>query len=278
MCSAIMPLGCRSPAAALKSPEVRKHLEMTTVIGREIYLRETLLWWSGNLARATFLPGQEEIIKGWVIDADNLASRPGYRADSSPDVLFLGEVDGEMRVSVIVRCGDTGPESCTALTPPSPMQPSERNLAQLRAVHLASAHPAFQQTSEHYSHAVIPAGQGPDADWWVYLLAVNPDPNLIVLGQHYRAIVDPEGRTVESFAVLSEGGVIDIGTMQLPKDAKPVGITIPHFLDPFPTELHVWAALYYDLDIIVTTDLESKRDGMPLLWRVTSDGDITPFD
>jgi hypothetical protein len=260
--------GCRSPTAALKSPELKKHLDMTTAIGREIYVRETLLWWSGQLARASFLPGQEESIKGWVIDADN----------RSRDVLFLAEVDGEMRVSVIVRCGDSGPESCTAVTPPSPMLPSELNLAQLRAVHTAWAHPAFEQTSEHYTHAVIRAGQGGDADWWVYLMAVTPDPNLIVLGQHYRAIVDPEGRTVESFTALSEGGVIDIGKGEMPEGAKPVAITISHFLDAFPTEIHVWSALYYNLDFVVATELESKRNGMPLMWRVTSDGDIAPFD
>jgi hypothetical protein len=264
VCSVVAVLGCRPRAArSLERAEVREHLALTTLIGREIHRRDMLTWSAGELVRATVPPDQQRSIEAWAIDADH----------PETDVLFFDELGRELHVSFVVHC-ERGAENCRVETPSETMPVSDRNLAQAWAVRTAETHPAFVQTSQAYNSVVIPTGDGPDADWWVYLIALDPNPNLVMLGQHYRFVVDADGRTVESFRSFSDGADV----IELPEGARPISITISHFLDELPTEMHVWAAIYHELDIVVATNVASDPEGMPLLWMVDSDGTISPID
>lgn len=269
VCSTVAVLGgCRSTSSA-DHPELRQQLALTSTIGREIHRRDKLTWWSGELAHATLSPEQGQAVVGWIVDVYNPAT----------DVLFFGTVDDEPRVLFVVRCTGGGPDGCSVDIPSAPMPLSERNLAQYRAVTTAWSHPAFERTSEFYNPVVIPTGEGPDADWWVYLVALNPDPNLIVLGRHYRFVIDGDGDTVRSFRSFSEDAVVlDIGAMELPERAQPIAISVEHLLDEVPTEMHVWAAINYGLELVVVTEPESGRRAPPTLWTVDFTGNIASLE
>lgn len=261
-------LGCGYPLAAdmFARPEVRDHLAFTSVLGREIHRRDKLTWWAAQCAHATLSPEQEQTVVGWVVDLDN----------PETDVLFF---DSEGRVGLVVRCNGVGAETCVGEIPPSPMMLSERNQAQYRAVMAAWDHPSFEQTTEVYGPVVIPAGEGPDVDFWVYLVALNPNPDLLVLGQHYRFVVDASGRTVKSFRPFAEGKTeIDISPAGKPEGARVMSVGVSHFLDEVPTEMHAWAAINYGVGLVVMTESEKKRRSMPLLWQVAPTGEIAPFE
>jgi hypothetical protein len=268
LCSIVM--GCRPPAAkVLDRPGVRERLTFTTALGRELYRRSMLTWWAAQCVRANISSEQWATeVAGIVID----------EAHPETDVLFFDE---EGRIDWVVHCEGEGDETCRAEVPSSPTTVSERDMAEYRAVTTAWEHPGFERTTEMYQPVVIPAGEGPDVDFWVYLIALNPNPDMVVLGQHYRFVVDAEGRTVKSFRPFAEGGggIIDITpSSDLPEGARALSISVWHPLDEVPTEMHVWLALYHTLDLVVTADVESERGGPPVLWLVDYNGNIAPLD
>jgi len=259
--AALSSTGCQNQASS--SPEdseakrvLTERLELASARGREIHRRDMLGWWASDLAQLE--PSRLAAVTGWLLDAD----------DSSA-VHFTIEGEAGPATTMIVRCPGSGPESCATELFADPRPLSDRNLAQVRAVATAAKHPEFSPTSERYNHAVLPA-EG--SRWWVYLIAATTDPNLIMLGRHYRFLVSAAGDEVLEWQAFSKSALtIDARPSADAGPATTVEFTVTHMLDDIPSEMHVWAALNYRTSIDVVT-------GDERIWRVAADGSITQLE
>ncbi|MFO7567903.1 MAG: hypothetical protein R6X02_35005 [Enhygromyxa sp.] len=259
---ALAPAACRrgdssSTPAVGDRGSIPDRLTRATELGREIHRRDMLGWWASDLALAYLEPGDAERLRGWVLDADD----PGT-------VHFFGDYDGQLGTLVLVRCDGSGPQGCAAERLASPAPLSEQNLAQLRALTAAGSHPEFAPSSESYNHVVLPAD---DSRWWVYLIAATTDPDLVMLGRHYRFLVSPDGAEVLEWRAFSKSALVIDRSAELPEGASVAAHVVTHLLDDIPTEMHVWAALNYQTPIGVVTEAG-------VLWMVDPSGAIDQVD
>lgn len=231
-----------------------EQLAQATDLGREIHRRDMFAWWATDAALARLQVGDTAQWRGWVLDADD------------PSIVhFVAEVDGALQTGLLVTCDGTGAQGCEVEVPSSPSPLSDRNLAQLRAVTVAKDHPEFVPTSDRYNHVVIPAD---DSRWWVYLLAATTDPNLVMLGRHYRFLVSADGARVVEMRAFTESAMV-LDRREAPNDAAT--FVVSHLLDDTPTEVHVWAALNYLTPIGVVT-----RSGDS--WMIDATGAISRIE
>jgi hypothetical protein len=165
---------------------------------------------------------------------------------------------------LLVRCIEAN--HCTVERPAEPPPLSERNAAQLHAIATASQHPSFEPTSERYNQVVIPTAE---SRWAVYLIAATTDPNLVMLGRHYRFLISADGGSVVEWRAFSKTALaLELHPAGMPEDASLEALVVTHLLDPIPTELHVWAALNYRTKLGVVI-------GSGTVWMIDVDGSIT---
>jgi len=109
-----------------------------------------------------------------------------------------------------------------------------------------------QPCSDAYNTVVIPRDGEPG--WLAYALAATSDPNLVLVGGHYRAVVSADGRTVLERRNFAKSCLV---LQKNPKDTPPgtevAAYTMSHFLDNTPTEIHVFLNLFYGKPLYVVT-------------------------
>ena len=123
--------------------------------------------------------------------------------------------------------------------------------------------------SNAYNTVVLPRPGEPG--WLAYALAATTDPNLILVGGHYRVTVSADGRTVLDRRAFSKS------CLALPRDPKDIppgaelaAYTVSHLLDNTPTEIHVFLNLLHGKPFYVATPkrrLWSIQDGKIRLLR-----------
>lgn len=237
---------------ALDPAELAHALAEVTALGREIHRRDLFAWWASDAAVPQLTAADAEVLRGWVLDADD------------PSLMyFVAELDGAPHSLLHVRCSEAS--SCSVERPAEPPPLSERNAAQLRAIATARQHPSFEPTSERYNHVVVPTA---DSRWAVYLIAATVDPNLAMLGRHYRFLVSADGARVVDWRAFSKTALaLELHPAGMPEDSSVEALVVTHLLDPIPTESHVWAALNYrtKLGVVIGSTL----------WMIDVDGSIT---
>ncbi|PRQ04910.1 hypothetical protein [Enhygromyxa salina] len=233
--------------------ELASALAEVTATGREIHRRDMFAWWASDAAVPQLTAADAEVLRGWVLDADD----PSL-------VHFVAELDGGPHSLLRVRCSEAS--ACTVERPAEPPPLSERNAAQQRAVATASQHPSFEPTSERYNHVVVPTA---DSRWAVYMIAATVDPNLAMLGRHYQFLVSADGAQVVDWRAFSKTALaLELRPAGMPEGASLEALVVTHLLDPIPTELHVWVALNYRIKLAVMT-------GSSAHWMIDVDGSVT---
>jgi hypothetical protein len=105
--------------------------------------------------------------------------------------------------------------------------------------------------SDAYNTVVLPRDDGPG--WLAYALAATSDPNLILVGGHYRTTVSVDGRTV----LERRGFTKDCMVLKKPQnegpDAHVAAYTLGRVFDKTPTEIHVFLNLLYGKPLYVVT-------------------------
>ncbi|HNS21753.1 MAG TPA: hypothetical protein PKH24_14705 [Sedimentisphaerales bacterium] len=110
-----------------------------------------------------------------------------------------------------------------------------------------------------YNTVVFPRDGQPG--WLAYALAASSDPNLLLVGGHYRATVSADGQTVLEHRALTKDCLVLRNSGSAGPDHDEVAHTVPHALDVRPTEVHVFLNLVCGKPVnVVTAD---RR-----LWRI----------
>jgi hypothetical protein len=109
-----------------------------------------------------------------------------------------------------------------------------------------------QPCSDAYNTVVIPRDGEPG--WLAYALAATNDPNLVLVGGHYRTTVSADGRTIlERRPFAKSCLVLQKNPKNVPPGTEVAAYTMSHFLDNTPTEIHVFLNLFYGKPLYVVT-------------------------
>jgi hypothetical protein len=176
-----------------------------------------------------------------------------FTADDPPEVIC--------RVRVLVRAA--GRPTFEALSPRAPASPEIARLIRARRTAIAALGTPIQPQNP----VVLPGSIVGDDGVLVYLLAGTLRNNVAVFGQHHRALISPDGRSVRKLEPLSKS-VIEIPLEgDVPAGSAPAGLFITHLVTDYPLETHVFTSLLHQTAVFVRT-----ARGM---WRV--DGDMISF-
>lgn len=243
-------VGCsktEQPQAAESVPAIRE-FDVRTVerLGQEIYRRDAYA------ARATDIlseqvGGPEDLeqqkIRGWIVQEQT----------NKVIVRFLKQTEAGYAPAYDIAF--SSPDKGILSHPTGTLSPGE--LAQFKARQLALKN-IREFYSPQYNTIVLRDVDG--EGYLVYALAATTDPDLVVIGGHYRVTVSPDGETVErvdrlfkEFLVLSKSDV--------PKDAEAAVLVASHVVSDTPVETHVCASLQHGQPIFIVT-----MDGE--MWKI----------
>jgi hypothetical protein len=202
-------------------------------LGQAMYAQDREAWKATDLLRAERTDDQlkAENVHGWIVDT--------Y---SDHDVVRF------------IHHGPNGPEAGYDVTffvgkEPVLSQPRDAKLSSAELAKYAARTLALKESeltcSKSYNTVVLPDTQRDG--WLVWVMAATTDPNLIMLGRHYRFSISADGQTVREKDALSHDCLV------LQKSASSDTFVVTHTLSPTPTEAHVFASLSYGLHFYVGT-------------------------
>lgn len=227
-----------SPALAQPAdlaPIRRFDVETIEQLGRAIYDQDRFAWVGTDALLEEVSRDRLAGMIGWIVverDGGHVvrfgqgtmdAPRPFY------DVTFSGRAD-----PVVARAEGTFNDTESAM---------------FRAVALARTG-VTQPCSNRYNSVILP---DPDGDGWlVWMFAATTEPDVVMLGGHYRFTVSADGRRIEQADRLSRSCLM----MERPPetvDAENVMLTTMHLVSGTPVESQVFVSLSNGIPIMVVT-------------------------
>ena len=139
---------------------------------------------------------------------------------------------------------------------------SEAELAQLRARQLARRQ-VSQPCAQQYNTVALPDGSS--GNLLIYALAATDDPNLVLIGGHYRITVSGDGRSVRLVEKLSKS-CLALKKNEVPRGGKLSALLATHVVSEFPLETHGYLSLLHKQPLYIRT-----KKGM---WKVDA-GEFT---
>lgn len=168
------------------------------------------------------------------------------RLDGSVQVLFFTEDQVPTLIyRVLVRADAARTAVVTAQDPPGVVHEPLMTLLSARQLALG----AVPRTQQALSTVLMPQRSGQIV---VYLLAATEEPNVAVLGRHYRVEVAEDGAAVDRVTALADA------ELELPtrdrEGHRLAALAITQGGLEHPTETHVFASRVANLPIYITTD------------------------
>jgi len=127
----------------------------------------------------------------------------------------------------------------TTLTPDEVAQFNARTLA------LANSE---RGCADRYNSVALKDTQGDG--WLVWVMAATTDPDVIIIGRHYRFTISADGKSLLQKDALSKSCL----KFSRRESAKSVGFFMEHFVSLTPVETHVFASLSYKMKFHVGTN------------------------
>ncbi len=255
---------------------------------RTLLLSAALLWSSTGLAAADDLDdkidqaeelGQEiynQDIAAWVA-TDELLVFLGDNSDFDADTLggWISYRDGRRRYKTVFFSKDTdNPRALfeveskrrdikKAKAVDRALDEEELGLWRARSLMLSQEFEACMDYTPYNSVVVEKEGGG----YYGYLFAATKEPDLVVLGRHYRFDINAEGSEILGTHAFSKG------CYALPFEENSVALMTTHIVSNHPEEHHVFANLMWDKEFYISTG----NDDTQVLWKV-SKGKISTLD
>lgn len=253
---AITYLAAPHCSADEQAPEIRAFPIPTIVsLGKELYRRDHLAAEAFDALFEDAVGAKKQPLTGWVTELGEKQQR----------VYLMQTVDGKSSLAYVVEfTDDKAPRVTDQRGAAIPEAVAVRYHARQTAI--AAVKDRLTRT---YNFEVLddPVKKG----FLVYALASTNKDNEVIVGQHFRVSVSPDGEKVERIDALSRSMLIlDKSGSDLPNGAKPVGFSMSHIVSPTPVETHVYVSLLHHIPLFVAT---SKED----VWSII-DGEIKKAD
>ena len=234
-------------SAGAQTAEEQERLDWAQQRGTLLYEIDRAAWVTTDDLRQRLPDLAASGIRGWTVERDGAAYNVTY---------YAGE--GDARVAAYRARVESNRVVAAELIPVDarpPLTPLQRRLADARGVVHRTELRLCSNASANV--AVIPP-ERPEADVDLYVLTPQTQNGVFPFGGHNRITLSPAGdiRSQRTFTNTCLN-------MQQPANAAGLGVT--HLLDPLPTEIHVFMAIWIGLPIFVGTS-EPQR-----VWEVTGD-------
>lgn len=206
-------------------------------LGRQIYVQDLYAAQATSLLLVHGVDPAEIGALGWITES---------RQDGAVVTFVTGDPQ-QWRSACVVTFTDRGDPNIILI---------DKDLAEMQSAMFHARQRALESVEEScsdaYNTVVIPRDGEPG--WLAYALAATNDPNLILIGGHYRATVSTDGRTVLDRRRFADSCLV---LQKNRKDTSPgaelAAYTVSHLLDNTPTEIHVFLNLLYGRPLYVVT-------------------------
>ncbi len=234
--------GCHEQARTGKGTEVSvaaeeiPMLERTEALGRQVYLYDQCAARATNLALARGVDLAAMGTQGWITES---------RSDRCAVTFVTGDSEPWRSVCMVTFAGSEEPNIILIdkdLTEPQAAMFNARQLV-LGIVE--------NPCSDAYNTVVIPREGEPG--WLAYALAAASDPNLLLVGGHYRATVSADGRTILEQRSFTKDCFVLKSRDDAGPDVDVVAYTLGHVHDDRPVEIHVFLNLLCGKPLYVVT-------------------------
>jgi hypothetical protein len=166
-----------------------------------------------------------------------------------------GVLEGFYRATVPSNAMLSG--SAQKLDPPQALGAAEIAMFNARNLALSSG---FERCARTYNAVVLPDARGSEPVWAVYLLPGTDERDVIAAGGNYRVDIAYDGSKMLGSRAFSKTCLMI--RPELPDGASTAAVVLRHFLDPVPTEIHVFLSLAARTEIALSTTQNN------LLWWI----------
>jgi hypothetical protein len=208
-----------SPLKALPPDQEAAALRLAEATGRAIYKHDHAASVATDAAIELPQFKKDKRVRGWITE----------ERESVIVVTFIDATPAALYRIAVSKDGVAGP--VTVLETPVPLTAYESGAATARAAAIASE---YQPCTENYNSVVLPGADG--NKWLVYLLPGTKEDNAVPFGGAYR--MEISGSKVISQRVFTRSCIT------VPNNPDSVIIMVSHFLDPIPTEVHVFWSMW----------------------------------
>ena len=243
--------------AADTAPPPIRQFDIPTIekLGRQMYEQDQEAWKATDILRAKHSDDELKAGKlhGWIVDTfpDHDVVRFVHDGASGPEAYYdvtFPRVGGAPTLA--------SPESSTL---------SGEDVAQYAARTLALQHSELN-CSDTYNTIVL---KDPEQDGWlVWIMAATKDPDLIIIGGHYRFTISSDGKSIRQKDVLSKS------CLRFSRKAQTgsTGFLMSHVVSLTPIETHAFASLSYKVGFYVgTPDGRAWNVGEGLITQIQQD-------
>ncbi|MEN6425501.1 MAG: hypothetical protein ABFE13_09065 [Phycisphaerales bacterium] len=235
-------IGCheqvKTSQEAYVSPteEETQFIARTEELGAQVYLHDQCAARATSLLYAHGVDLAEKGTQGWITEG---------RPDGCAVTFVAGDPESWRSVCVVTFAGGAEPNIILV----------DKDLTETQSAMLGARQLVLgivkNPCSEAYNTVVIPQEGRPG--WLAYALAATSDPNLLLVGGHYRATVSADGQTIlEQRSFTRECLVLKSSEVAGP-DVDVAAFTVGHILDARPTEIHVFLNLLCGKPLYVVT-------------------------
>ena len=218
--------------------------------GRQIHDFDQAAWKSTDVLLKTLPKERLAEVRGWLVEADGDSQQVLYYGvrDGAPYGVFSSTV----RKQTVTASREIKADETSAL------KPIQLRMIQARNVVIEAA-PTLARCSKAGFNTVIVPPASVEAPVDVYVLTPQEGPGQYPVGGHYRFTVAIDGKILSQRAFTNSC---------LSQKAEPgaVGMVVSHLLDPTPTEIHAWLALWSGMPVYVAVAKPEQ------LWEVNGKG------
>jgi hypothetical protein len=226
----------------LSPQEEQAALQRAEAAGLTIYKHDHAAAVATDALGALGIFKSDKRIRGWITEEQGegiLVTIISADATEAPQALY--------RVSVSKEGQVTGPPQ--ELKVPQALTEFESGAA---AARLFAAKYSFQPCAERYNTVVLPADSSASPNWVVYLIPGTQDALRIPLGGAHRLELDATAQHLLSERGFTRSCLV-LGDPKGNAKQRPVMLATTHFMDPVPTEIHVFWNLWTGIPLDILT-------------------------
>jgi len=225
--------------------DLKTHIDQSIELGRAIYMQDKASAMATDALVQQLGPVEGKGLGGYLTVRES--SDRGAPAASWSVFFFTNEASPRIAYRVRVPMDQRRPTVDVA-SPPEPPKPGAEALFRARQTALAAAQPLHQPMNP----VVLPAEALGKHGILVYLIAGTSEPNVAVLGKHYRMMVSDDGGTVLESTPLTKTE-IEMSTADH-AGGRLEALAVTHLVTDYPLETHVFASMLNNTPIYVGTN------------------------
>ncbi|HYG27384.1 MAG TPA: hypothetical protein VD906_10795 [Caulobacteraceae bacterium] len=247
-----------APLAALAADAPTDRAAQTSAAaerGELIYRLDQAAWVATDALLKDIADPQARGVAGWIVTEEADGLRVIFYSDSDvPAAVYTAQVrDGKVVSARLVEAGEDA-------------RLSESEVRMVRARQAASRQKVTPCTAAAMNTVVIP----PSADEErveVYLMSSQVKAKEYPFGGHYLYAIAPDGEVVSRRPFTK--GCLNLSTVAPDGKGTVAGMVLTHYLDPHPTEIHVFVSRRSGLPVyVMTPPADAKQADEAPLWYV----------